>query len=341
MNKRSLLSAAFVLICGAARAECPPVSIRSNDSAAVETLYCEIDKLAEAIARQERTIPKILYHFTKQEYADENARLGTIDSDTWNDKIMGSASRFALSSLRKGLYGTTSIETNFFGTSEYPALMEIRIKDECRRPERTASLASLEQDARFQSYLTTHLEHRMSLSRFKTACVVEDMDFTFNQMPEDCRVAIEGFFKAQKISIVQDTFVNQSFYIRDRECIEGIRGTVQDQIRILGEGEINWVPRCKGDLQTSNNLARLLIRLTSQSIARNVTPAFDRERILKNAMKLDDSVPAAVADFLDQIRECEKTGNLQEFRKLLVETVKKSPFIQIWELSDIRCPQKE
>lgn len=338
MKDLLLICASLIFAYSAAHADCDPSTLRAGAFAEVENLYCTTDKLAQAIARQEQTVPKVIYHFTKQQHADENARLGTISPEVWKNKIMGTDSRFKLSPLRKGLYGTSSVEANSFGTASYPALMEIRIKDECRRPERTASLASLADDPRFQGYLTAHPEYLMTLLRFKTECSLQEEDFTLDSIPAACRDTIAAFLKDQRISVLQDHFISQSYYIRDRECIEGIRGTVEDQIRILNEQELNWVPRCENNFQSSHNLALLIVHLTRQSIAKDQLPGFDRKRILVNAKKVSEPAANGVGEFLDQIEECKKTKNLSAFKNILDETLRKIPYLMLWELDDIRCP---
>lgn len=264
-------------------------------------LSCDFFKIAHAILEKKEVVPTRIYHFGKKEYVDKNIAAKTVPQADWDKFIMGDITRYDLGVVRRGLYGTGGLDTNNYGHGEYQALMEITIKDECRKPERVVSLLELEKDSRFQTWFSKK-KRSMKLKEFGEECQI--------WMPKGyehkkCEKLVSEFLKNSNFGVIQDHIESKSFYIRDRNCIENIRGTPSDWIEIFSNTPNLFVPRCR-----DYNKVYMLSALLS-NVFQNAEPIPEETYAkLKENMRLS---AGPVADILSSAFEakvrCDKVEN--------------------------------
>lgn len=225
-------------------------------SAEVLQLSCDSFEIANAILEKKEVVPSRIYHFGKEEYVQKNVAAKNVPQEDWDKYIMGDITRFDLGYVRRGLYGTGGLDTNNYGQKGYRALMEISIKDECRKPERVVSLEEIEKDSRFQAWFNKK-KQPMSMESFAENCV---LDYAKDYENKKCGKIVGEFLEDAKIGVIYDHMSRKSFYIRDRNCIENIRGTPSDWIEIFSNTPNLFISRC-GDYNKVYMLRALLSNL--------------------------------------------------------------------------------
>ncbi len=99
-------------------------------------------------------MPSFIYHFGSRSKLGPNIGANTIPEADWTTHVMGEETRFKLGAIRKGLYGSAALGTNYFGGPDFNWLMEIQIHEKCRKPENVASIIGLPTDPRFREWRT-------------------------------------------------------------------------------------------------------------------------------------------------------------------------------------------
>lgn len=207
---------------------------------------CETAEITKKIlAGDANVVPPALYHFGKRDLLEMNAKENNIPKDAWDNSIMGEVNRrFKIQPIRRGLYGTHEIETNsFYSPGSYDWMMEIRIKPECRKPGKVVSLARLQDDPRFEKWITSTGGLPLTTAGFRNECN-QTTDYMNVYEKAECREIAERFLKEADIKVIQDHIINRSFYIRDRNCVEGIRAKPADVVRIFAENPSLWIKSC-------------------------------------------------------------------------------------------------
>lgn len=193
-------------------------------------------------------------------------------------------------------------------------------------------------DPHFINYLKARKTSTLTPKDFSARCEIPEWDYQLQTLKRECVELIEGFLEEAKIAIILDFVIHQSFYIRQRDCIEGIRGTVEDQVLLLNERDALWEPRCSGYTLIAENTGLMLAHLTRLGIERGKPPKFDSARMIANAKRIHESSGKMVATFLDQLEKCRKAGKLEQFKdrlKVLFDSGRyRSDFS---DLSGIRC----
>lgn len=262
MLVRRLLLNILILSLSSSKAfagECDP-AVANDAYQQTKALACEIADIAHAINDGKHVVPKLIYHFGKEEHVKENVKAGTISKEIWDKFVMGEVTRFKLQPLRRGLYGTGGIATNSFGSKAHPSLMEIQIKDECRKPESVVSFFNLDKSEPFKKWFGKLKSEDLpltikSLSQFSTKCFYGPEfgylsgkpkgSFTNGFSEIDCAAIVEKYLTENDIKILLDHEIQQSFYIRDRNCIETLRGgSPNDVFDMALRNDLLWLNRC-------------------------------------------------------------------------------------------------
>ncbi len=291
--------------------------------AQIRKLSCELRDLAKHINENQETVPKTIYHFGREEFMRRHAEKKTITQDRWDEFIMGNKTRFDLRENRRGLYGTAGIHTNGFGSEPYNWLIEIRIKDECRKPENVVTFYDLPKSNRFKDWFARLDEGSRkfeSVEDFAAKCFAnfrpgEDYQGHFGGV--ECSSFVNDYLVKSNVKVVQDQAIQKSFYIRDRNCIESINGTPKELIEMAAKKDILWMNPCLpgqnfGGFSYSQGTPSLS-RIVGRALARyegEVPNAVIGK--LKANLKLSGNPP----DHLDAYVRCRDSGRLGEYRAL-------------------------
>ncbi len=223
--KLSSLGLSVLFIFSTARASIPTLEsdLIAEAVAQANAVACSVRDVSEQILQGENIVPRRLYHWGKKPYLLSNARINGISQEDWDQYIVGEKTRYSLRPSRRGLYGTAGLDTNTFGSNSYNWLMEIRIKAECTEPSRVITYYGLPDDLRFKDWYSSH-ETSYTFKQFINTCYNHnDPLMNLNGfIDEKCDSIITRFLKDSKVGVVQDQIIKRSFYIVDRDCIEGI-----------------------------------------------------------------------------------------------------------------------
>lgn len=189
----------------------------------------------------------------------------TVPQGDWDKYIMGEATRFDLVPFRRGLYGGETIGSvvgygdTLLLKGAQPWFMAIQIKEECRQDQSvySDSFVKLYDSEHFRSWLKTHPSPQMpNLSSVLDRCFpiatsvgpdFRDAKFNFIDGRETpCDQLANRFLTEENIKVVSDDAWADSWYVRDRNCIEDIRGTPSDILRIMATDRTIWNPSSLG-----------------------------------------------------------------------------------------------
>lgn len=209
---------------------------------------------APCIAEAKRLPPKVIYHFGHKPHMLENAKLDTIREDVWKNSIMGGEGRYSLRPFRRGLYGAERIEAAevyggiYVGVKDKtPWVMAVHIKDGCRQPEKVANFFA-SNEPEFAEWIIGNFTELFAqsvecLSNAPTSC--EDI-FSFHNVdlissskrPESrCEQLLQKYLADGNYKIVDDSSHGDSWYIRDRDCIEKIDGSPEEVLEMFAQAE--------------------------------------------------------------------------------------------------------
>lgn len=226
-------------------ADCDP-----NDE--IKQLSCFIADITKEIVEEKEVVPSRIYHYGEKNILDVDIKNKTVPQADWDQYIMGDTTRFALRKSRRGLYGTGGVDSNNFGYDKYNWLMEIKIKDSCRAPDKVAALSELSSNKKFIKWFGTTRED-YTMRDFASQCVMTNYEgYPF----EACDNIVDQFLRDEKIAIVQDEIIGKSFYIRDRSCVENIEGSPDFWVETLANRPNLWLDRC--DNENLESLSSLL-----------------------------------------------------------------------------------
>ena len=275
-------------------------------------LSCQIQDVSAAILEGDEVIPSKIYHFGKQVHLQENVEEGTIPKLVWETFIMGDKTRFGLTKARRGLYGTSGVDTNSFGGDAYNWLMQISIKKECRHPSLVSDLENLSSNEGFKKWLMSKTAS-MTLQKFTTECKLHEFS---GYTTEGCDEIVNSYLNENDIKIVLDHSVKKSFFIRDRSCIEDIKGSPQDWIDILAAQSALWVKRCSsyGDAGI-DQLVGLLLQSMAQ--AKIIIPDQKAKALIDNLKSSNNSFASLVNVSIQANNRClnKKSPKFSDFLK--------------------------
>ncbi len=286
----------------------------------VQGLSCDLRDIAQRINSGKETVPKTIYHFGKEEYLRHHAEKGTITQDRWDDFIMGGKSRYKLAANRRGLYGTAGLDTNHFAKGDHTWLMEIHIKDECRKPENVVTFFGLPDSQRFKSWFEKLPESERAykaISDFKSMCFIDgapndNYRGTF-EGDEQCGSFIDKYLVQSNAKVVQDHAIKKSFYLRDRSCIETIKGSPKDVIELAANRRLLWLAPCEKD--GSRGVLAMMDSLNQALISHEGTVPDNVLTKIAGNLRAAGLPPEGVKAF----RRCQKAGTKDKFKDL-VET---------------------
>ncbi|MGZ3710895.1 MAG: hypothetical protein ACXVBE_04030 [Bdellovibrionota bacterium] len=292
-----------------------------------------------------RLPPKVLYHFGKKAHLLQDAELDTIPEDVWDNSIMSGESRYSLMPFRRGLYGGESIGiVEGYGDmylSEKPWLMAIHVKDSCRDPE---NIVPLEKDHKFGTWLMKNptaalMEISGCLNMAAESCddimISSKLTLTFHDRQENrCEKMLNAYYDESEIKLIADKAHPDSWYIRDRSCIEKIDGSPKELLEIFGE--MDWSKENRGGgimPRGAGSSSIFTILYDALADEGRIDPALAdklRTKAAGSDIAFYDSTWAALKEkrgsqkwlsdnvpiLLDAFQRCEAKGKMAEFRSL-------------------------
>lgn len=289
-----------------------------------------------AFARSAELPPAVLYHVGEKSVLEANGKAGTIPEAAWNEFVMGEKTTWGLAPYRRGLYGSDNLDglefyaNHLTGSTKKPWLMTIQVKEECRRPETSTSLYL---DDRYGAWVISHINEMLPAAlsclhpEYDTcnALLVGNIAHTLDEN-KPCDIWVKRFLEENKIRVVQDTPWLDSWYLRDRTCIQSIRATPQDLLMALAQAKWDQQTRTltKSNLTNGSGFIRLLVEglhdleKASDELAMIQAKA-EKSDIDSSRGKPEPEqklwVKEAVPDLIGGFRRCEAQGKLPAFRQ--------------------------
>lgn len=219
---------------------------------------------------------RVLFHAGERSILEQDVRARTVPQAAWDQFIMGPSTRFDLPTYRKGLYGAETIG----GTSLYALyqfldgrngwLMAITVKAECLGRESTQGLSyiidsQITEPSRFARWYEAH---RAKYRALEPQCLSKSKEFSSwdegllydlnKATPEDrartqaCTSVLNDYLIDANIKIAGDAANDASWYIRDRSCIENIKGSPDELFDLIvdqkvGDPDDEFIPNFFGD----------------------------------------------------------------------------------------------
>lgn len=332
----------LILVFIAIAVDAPTVSAQSagwDCSSAIKSiseapgrLSCDALEIAAKIIQGTDQVPKKIYHFGKKEILFKNIEARTVPQKDWDEKIMGDKDgrSFPLTEIRRGLYGTDGIDTNFYygrgGSDRW--MMEVTLSDQCRRPENVATLVNLQKDRRFIDWAKQRLSHEER--DYFSGCKFNDYllgywgPYTREHGPEDvkCSKITAKFLAENKIKVIQDNFIDKSFYIRDRGCIETIRGTGAELVEIFAENPFLLLQTCSERPGSKGNPALVLRELLekekiTESISNKIL-----DSLTTNSMLLGDDDRGVARQAINAFVSCKRRKGDADCRESVRDSIR-------------------
>lgn len=231
----------------------------------MKTIFCILllsAALSSAFADSFIKESQRLFHAGNRSYLEDDIRQQTIPQDVW-DKVIFGTSDFDLPEYRKGLYGAETLSgTSLYATYKIlagvePWVMVINVKPECLTHENLfeayyqVAPAGTGNNLLFTQWYRKNEE---SLKPLEATCTTmndswkywtEGVLYSLNAAsPEDqllsktCAPVLNQFLNDSKIKVVGDNANPDSWYIRDRSCIESIKGSPNDLFTLLLENKL-------------------------------------------------------------------------------------------------------
>lgn len=219
-------------------------------------LSCDERGNASAINAGAASLPRQIVHFGPTRYIAEDVAARTIPQTAWDRFIMGDDGRWALRPWRRGLYGTIHpLEAAPYGSSAEDTMMVIHVRQSCLRAEAVASPGYVTAHAAWLPWFRGASALPFSTQRdYERSCFdAEGWPINVNwlhasgdddRMVRDCETMYERFFDEARIRVVHDPMTPGSYYIRDRSCIEMIRGTPGEMMQYFAGEPRAWIPGC-------------------------------------------------------------------------------------------------
>lgn len=330
----TLIELCFVALVGLSCAS-PTTTMHQREIANVsprasEEASCQIEDLAMQIRLQQQVVPSRIYRWGEKKNQISNAVANTVPQKIWDHFVLGKGGRYSLKPFRRGLYGSSSPEDadlfSDYWDLERAWLVEVEIAPECREPHAVATLVALFKDERFLHWFqsASYLPFP-TLDSFVATCFV--VEGAKNEIPNgtmvggageadsSCEVVYERFFNETAVKIVQDHQVRRSWYLRDRSCIRGIRGTPPQIIEILAEREAIWHNHCT-QARSGESLMRLLLAALIE-----MNDSVSSELLRKISLNARDStivyspVNQVVPEIVNAYQRCHDTKRRALFKK--------------------------
>lgn len=288
--------------------------------------------------------PAVIYHVGSAAVVGANEAADTVPLEAWDKFVMGEDTRYGLTPWRRGLYGGESFDdlelygNLYAGTDKVPAVMGIRIKEECRTKE---AVSRIRADDFYGEWLERNIGRIVENSlaclyvpeSAKNNCadiVIDAQDVAHGKKANDCDDLVAEYLRDRGARVVKDDIWKDSWYIRDRSCIEGIEGSPEEQLRILAAAKWDHASR-QGAYSGTNGYGlstfailvaaltdstgptdpAVLDRIKEKGGASDIGLDFSGQPIEKRRAWVREAVPAAV----DAYRRCGES-RAAEFRSL-------------------------
>jgi hypothetical protein len=207
-----------------------------------------------------RLPPEVLFHAGSRTPLSQDVQAHEISQSVWDQFIMGNQTTWKLPSHRRGLYGGADLAvvarfaTGGFGLGKRNWAIAVRLRETCRQDARVDSgVYNLDDHSRFAQWFERTGLKGSPLADHCTGKRTGEAHFSWHpgtdysldsssrqrQYSELCSPVIERYMNEMNIGVVQDQEWEESWYVRDRSCIERIEGTPDDLFRIIFEGQIN------------------------------------------------------------------------------------------------------
>ena len=295
--------------------------------------------------------PKALYHFGNKAYLQQNAREGNVPQKVWDEQIMTTNGAYRLNAYRQGLYGSESPDwAEYFGANSmgsegrYPWMMKIYLKEECRTPK--AVEENLERGPGTSFWLALNFDRFVNgegncLALTAEHCGVSIDRKRLNPVPlhndeehaSSCEQLLNRYLMETNKKVVRDGIWPNSWYIRDRDCVEKIEAGPEMVLRELADAKWGMDERSVeepssgagaslyaillggladlGDQADSTLVAKLRNKAKASDItARKSTIEGERSESLTRRW-----ISVAVPAMLDSFERCQKNGSLAKFRE--------------------------
>jgi len=186
-------------------------------------------------------IPEKIFHYGTFDILMKNVQANTVPESDWNQFVMGERSRYGLKWYRRGLYGSSHpAYAAYFadisvGNGKQPWLMEIAITESCRQ-ERPYDVRQFYADSRVVHLIATRANTRFhSAEEFRDRCYTYYPEFkayipkfetiTNDRPAGECELFLNESLDMLGAKVMIDSDWSESWYLRDRTCIQSIHGT--------------------------------------------------------------------------------------------------------------------
>lgn len=295
-----------------------PAKVSSNQQ--LEAVACDPQYEAEQILAQKKMIPAEVFHFSRKETLLQDLKDHHLSEKSWESSLTGGDPGSGPRKVRRGLYVSDGIDTHisagtFFGEKNN-WLVQFSLTDECREPKKMATLLGLENDPRFLTWFQkinpNFREGFLNIKEFAETCHARESLTIDGYTDLRCEKIVLRFFEDAKISVVQDHQASKNFYLRDFNCIEGLRGHPEDMIQILVSQDF-WAASCS--IEHLSDYTPYLLGISLSEISKPLSKA-DYESLFQNVGLLrSESVRLEMAKMLNGYQQCVQSGKFMAFKK--------------------------
>lgn len=299
--------------------------------------------------------PKKLIHLGDKAVLLKNAKLGNVSQEDWDLYIMGTKSRYGLAPYRRGLYGGTNFDelekygTIYFGQKKVPWLMEISIKEECRQHK---AYSSLHEDPRFAEWVMVNINEligkAMECLHPEIVEVIGDCgqllqgNVIANGEPESkCDKWMQRYLDEASSRVVKDNAEFDSWYIRDRSCIENIQASPKTVLNTLLLANWDLKSRTSGWSGTTGAYGGAIFSMLLGSLSEDHSVSAEIIADLRAKAEHSDISPTFLAEspeaknlwikrevsiLLDAYERCRKKTDWKNFKSAAAEFELKAQF---------------
>ena len=286
--------------------------------------------------------PKVIYQVGQKSFLQQDSAAGTVPQDAWDQYIMGSDTRYGLVPWRRGLYGGANFDglelygNLYFGKPKTPWVMKITIKDECRTAEASTHIRT---DPRYANWVIAHVNEILKsnsecLNRNATTC--SDLLIGFNAIAygkaeESCDALQSRYLSDVNARAVKDGMWPDSWYLRDRSCIENIEASPSAVLSVLAHSKWDFKSRVQsysgspgayggtafallfGALADEPNANSSDLKLISETAASSdIRVSFSVDTPEERKLWIRELVPVLVATY----ESCRNKSNLSSFQNI-------------------------
>lgn len=196
--------------------------------------------------------PKELLHVGEKKVLEENAAAGTVPIAAWDQFVMGEGTTWKLPPYRRGLYGGTDLgDLEKYGaaslaTGKAPWVMKIILKDECL--SEAASTGTF-YDTRFTAWVMGNVNEILKQApqclqagspwggdTANCDMIFTGANFLGAEAENDCDRLLTRFLQESGARVVKDAANFDSWYVRDRACIEKIEADPLTVLKAAARG---------------------------------------------------------------------------------------------------------